>query len=76
MGTTLWFTEQELEQSMLEAIIACGQYTACWNLLEYIQEIKADSANTTQAHQHLIDLEPVLKQYWNDFQTDPLRLVR
>ncbi len=39
MGTTLWFTNEELEgeKNLLNTIIATGQYTICFNLLEYIE---------------------------------------
>jgi hypothetical protein len=36
MGTTLWFSEQEMQQEKLKKIIATGQFTTCVNLLEYI----------------------------------------
>src|SRR5688572_26749897 len=39
-GTTLWFTEEELkgENNMADSIIACGQFTMCFNLLEYYEK--------------------------------------
>jgi predicted acylesterase/phospholipase RssA len=45
MGTTLWFTPKELKdnpaknRSMLNTLIACGQFTACFNLLDYIEKV-------------------------------------
>ncbi|HWY38182.1 MAG TPA: patatin-like phospholipase family protein, partial [Bacteroidia bacterium] len=40
MGTTLWFTPKELEgeKNMLNTLIACGQFTMCFNLIEYIEK--------------------------------------
>lgn len=72
MGTTLWFTPDQLEkEKMLDAIIACGQYNLCWNLLEYIDQIKKDPTNTNSNHQTLIDCEPQLMALWDQFQANP-----
>lgn len=46
MGTTLWFTQEEKEAGVHDSLIAAGQYTICWNLLEYIETIKKDPSNT------------------------------
>jgi hypothetical protein len=76
MGTTLWFTKEELEKhKMLDAIIACGQYNSCWNLLEYIHLLKQNSTNTNATHQQLIACEDQLLQLWNRFQGDPQGMV-
>jgi hypothetical protein len=40
MGTTLWFDEENTNQQHSEAcIIACGQFTTCYNLLSYIEKL-------------------------------------
>ncbi len=76
MGTTLWFTKEELEEKdMLNSIIACGQFTMCWNLLEYLQKIKNDSENTNEKHSELLNLEDQLMEFWNKFNDEPLWLV-
>lgn len=75
MGTTLWFTEDEIKGKMAEAIIACGQLNTCWNLLEYIGKISADPANTKHAHKLLLKLESQLRDDWNRFLADPYHLV-
>jgi len=71
MGTTLWFTKDELQQDMLDDIIACGQFTICWNLLEYLDKIKANLANTTANHQVLIDCRGELEKLWQQFKANP-----
>ncbi|TKG94185.1 patatin-like phospholipase family protein [Puteibacter caeruleilacunae] len=76
MGTTLWFTKKELnDDNMLNSIIACGQFTMCWNLLEYIRTIKKDDANTNKRHKKLIKLEDQLLSHWKKFNDDPFWLV-
>ena len=77
MGTTLWFTEEELEKrDMLNVLIACGHFTLCWNLLKYIGDIKKSTVNLTPQHQGLIACEVQLQQHWKQFQEDPLWLVK
>lgn len=72
MGTTLWFTKEEKDSGIPDALIAAGQYTACWNLLEYIEEIKKDPTNTNKHHQQIIICEEQLRKDWEAFQKNPL----
>jgi len=76
MGTTLWFTKDELnKQNMLNSIIACGQFTMCWNLIEYLNKIKNDSDNINQNHRNLFQIENQLLEHWNQFNKDPYWMV-
>lgn len=75
MGTTLWFSPSELKDRMLESLVACGQYTACWNLLEYIELLKNDSSNTNENHAAIMMLEDSLKSLWKEFQLNPFYLI-
>lgn len=76
MGTTLWFTSEELEsQNMLNSLIATGQFTICWNLLNYLESIKKDPENTNTSHQALLNCEPHLLQHWLMFQQNPFWLT-
>jgi predicted acylesterase/phospholipase RssA len=43
MGTTLWFDKSDAQHQHDEAcIIACGQFTTCYNLLGYIEKLSKD----------------------------------
>lgn len=75
MGTTLWFTPEELNSQLIDTIIACGQFTLCWNLLEYIYKIKKNPVNTDEAHKALLDAEDQLLRHWQSFQTKPFWLT-
>lgn len=81
MGTTLWFKKDELHRTpespynMLDAIIACGQFTVCWNLLEHIEKIKNDKSNVSDSLLLLLDCEEQLKEDWKKFNEDPYRMV-
>lgn len=76
MGTTLWFTPEEKAAGMPQALLAAGQYTVCYNLLDHIEQIKNDSTNLhPDAIQILTSLEPKLLEAWNKFQRDPQWMV-
>ena len=75
MGTTLWFTPEDKAAGIPQAILAAGQYTMCYNLLDYIEKIKADPVNLTAAHDNIIALEPQLKAAWQRFKQDPQWMV-
>ncbi|WP_205514591.1 patatin-like phospholipase family protein [Longitalea arenae] len=71
MDTTLWLSPKDVESKMLDAVIACGQFTICWNLLEYIEKVKKDPSNTGATHQKLLSLENQLKLHWEQLQINP-----
>ncbi len=84
MGTTLWFTNEELagEKNMLNTLIACGQFTVCFNLLEYIdrflknksyqQDYDKYSAKTKKA---IDQLQAGLLADWEKFKENPYWMV-
>ena len=75
MGTTLWFTEKEKKDGVHDALIAAGQYTICFNLLEYIEIIKKNPINLNERHQYFISLEDRLKADWEKFQKNPMCMM-
>jgi hypothetical protein len=61
------------EKQELNEVISCGQFTMCFNLLEYILKHKADE----------IDQDPVVTEVWNKstqawelMQDDPEALMK
>lgn len=72
METTLWFTDNDKRKGIPEALIAAGQYTICWNLLEYIGNIKKCPDNLNENHRLLLACEPQLKEDWERFKKNPL----
>ena len=75
MGTTLWFTNEDKAAGMPQAILACGQYTMCYNLLDYIEKIEKTSANLTGAHDLIKACKPQLLEAWEKFQANPQWMV-
>ena len=72
MGTTLWFTPTDKAKGIPEALIAAGQYTMCWNLLEYIDNIKRNPENINENHRLIVACEAQLREDWEKFKKDPL----
>ena len=60
---------------MLNAIIACRQFTLCWNLLEHIEKIKKDKRNVSHSLEQLMNCEAQLKDDWVKFNKDPYWMV-
>ena len=79
MATTLWFTKEELEDGMIEHLIACGQFATCYNLLEYLWILKGQPGYqdlNAQYQKDLEDLWKVLLQDWRRFKNDPFFLLK
>ena len=76
MGTTLWFTPEEIADGMPQALLADGQYTACFNLLDHLDQIRGNNTNVTpDTIQLLNDIEPQLLEAWEKFKKDPQWMV-
>ena len=79
MGTTLWFTDEEKEDGMIEHLIACGQFATCYNLLEYLCMLRgADDYQKLDAEvrQGLDDLWDQMIRDWRQFQKDPFFMLK
>ncbi len=71
MGTTLWFDQASVDQKHSEGcIIACGQFTTCYNLLSYIEKLNPTAYDATYAGR-LADLKLQLTADYEHFKTDP-----
>lgn len=84
MGTTLWFTPEELkgEKNMPNTIIACGQYTICFNLIKYFEKYlyhpkykKDYEKYTPEMKEELARLYYQLMSDWRKFKADPYWMV-
>ena len=82
MPTTLWFTDKEKKDKMLEKLIACGQFTLCFNLLSYIEQLQKGSTKTKvwdflspTTQTEILDLHKKLKADFQQFLKKPLQLV-
>jgi predicted acylesterase/phospholipase RssA len=84
MGTTLWFTPEQLEgnKNMPNTIIACGQFTICFNLLEYFEKFlrhpkyKNDYEKYSPETKSALDqLYLSLMEDWKKFKKNPYWMV-
>ncbi len=66
MPTTLWFDEKDRTVNRLENLVACGQFTICYNLLDYVLRLPDEARD-----EDLKLLEASLKKDWNNFLKDP-----
>jgi predicted acylesterase/phospholipase RssA len=79
-GTTLWFTEKDELDDMLGKLVATGQFTLCYNMIEYLEILIYNGANGFDAlpaatQEALRDLLRQCKDDWIRFQNDPLFLI-
>ncbi len=76
VDTTLWFNspDDEDNKKVRDDIIATGQFTMCYNLLRYLDQLK--KVNIPRKHRiHLNELEKQLLSDWEEFQDNPKYLV-
>jgi hypothetical protein len=73
MGTTLWFDKTAISQQHSEGcIIACGQFTTCYNLLGYIEKLLLNqSAYDAIYIGRLNNLKVQLESDYKYFKEDP-----
>ncbi|HWY11927.1 MAG TPA: patatin-like phospholipase family protein [Bacteroidia bacterium] len=84
VDTTLWFTQKELEgnRNKLNTLIACGQFTMCFNLLEYFEKfihnenyIEDFNAYDEITKNALDQLHTALLEDWQNFKKNPYWMV-
>jgi hypothetical protein len=77
MATTLWFDQNCQNKNMRASIIACGQFTTCYNLLQYIEDIKkSDTYNLLSDFykNRLSQFEEKLSTHFDKFNDNPFWL--
>lgn len=83
MPTTLWFSEEEKKNHMLDDLIAAGQCTLCFNLMKYIDELPGKmyegqniwAATPVDQQAAIGQLREQLGDYWQQFRHDPYWLL-
>jgi len=77
MGTTLWFDSDDRKQEKLEKLVACGRFTVCGSLLEYVLDLKynpqAWNILPPNTQQEIQALEKQLREDWQKFLIDPMQ---
>lgn len=85
MGTTLWFMPEEInndKKNKLDALIATGQFTACFNLLEYIEKVLWHPDRAAEWAAYSPELQARVKEFynmmmqdWQRFNSDPYWMI-
>ena len=79
MGTTLWFTDEEKEEGMIEHLIACGQFATCYNMLEYLCLIREEADYKKlddDVRKSLDELWDFMIDDWRRFKKDPFFMLK
>jgi hypothetical protein len=71
MPTTLWWDEMDKKLNRQDNLIACGQFTTCYNLMKYIDELPDEFKHNT----HIQALNKRLQSDWGKFKRNPRFLV-
>lgn len=80
-GTTLWFSDDDQLHNMLDKLIATGQFTMCYNMVDYLEQIIFGEDNgfgalDTQTQGDLKKLYEDCLADWKLFKEKPMVLVR
>lgn len=75
MPTTLWWDKSDIAKNRMEALIACGQITICYELMDYILKLKSDNQVPAEDVEAIDELYKDLEQDWKKFNLQPLWLV-
>ena len=71
MPTTLWWDDEDRKLNRLDNLVACGQFTTCYNLMKYIDELPDEfkqDKGIQLLNQHL-------KSDWGKFKQFPRYMV-
>jgi len=84
MGTTLWYDHQDAASKRMDKVVACGQFTTCAKMLEYVlalekileRETSLPSADRTLSfgdfdQQLFVAMRKQLEDDWKAFKEDP-----
>jgi len=78
MPTTLWWDETDIQKDRMDALIACGQFTSCYKLMDYILKLKKNKkVKLTEEESAAIDaLYADLESDWKKFNDNPMFLIK
>jgi len=80
-GTTLWFTDQQKLDNALSKLVATGQFTMCYNLINYLENLLFTPDNGFELLDPVVqqNLHTLYQQCTTDFEqfrNDPFFLYR
>lgn len=69
--TTLWWDAEDRKVNRLQSLVACGEFTACYNLLDYLLKLK----KAGEIGNEFDDMQKALEADWKHFNEDPFFMV-
>ncbi|HEV2480887.1 MAG TPA: patatin-like phospholipase family protein [Puia sp.] len=76
-GTTLWFTPEDQLSGTLDKLLATGEFTLCFNMIQYLEDLLfGDSPPSPEAQPALHGLLEQCKTDWASFKKDPFFLQK
>ncbi|MEN8185521.1 MAG: patatin-like phospholipase family protein [Bacteroidota bacterium] len=69
--TSLWWDENDKSHDRMDCLIACGQFTTCYNLMDYILKLKKSEITSKE----IDDMYSLLEKDWKEFNKNPLFIV-
>jgi hypothetical protein len=73
--TTLWWSEEDIAKNRMDTLIACGGFTACYELMDYILKLKKSEPAVLKDFTEIDALYASLEKDWKAFNKNPLWLV-
>lgn len=70
--TTLWFSKQDKKDKMLDAVIACGEYTTCYNLISFFVK---NHSEKIEEDGDVKDFFKSLLILWDELKKNPYHIV-
>ncbi|PCJ94779.1 MAG: hypothetical protein COA50_10320 [Flavobacteriaceae bacterium] len=75
-ATTLWWDKKDVASKRMDTLIACGQFTLCYELMDYILELKKDEKDLDIDFRDIDVLYKILQKDWVKFNKDPMFMVK
>lgn len=73
--TTLWWDKTDIAKNRMDTLIACGQFTSCYQLMDYILRLKKEIKDPKFDWSSFDALYKQLSEHWKEFNKDPLFMV-
>ncbi len=75
-ATTLWWDKKDIAKNRMDTLIACGQFTICYELMEYILELKSKKKDLNIDFDEIDSLYHELNEDWKKFNENPFFMVK
>ena len=71
--TSLWWDKKDIAKNRMDSLIACGEFTTCYKLIDYILKLKNSSLEFDIEDKEALDnLYKLLLKDWKEFNKNPL----